>query len=162
MPSYAFLRFVLALMTAIRLEYGEAEAPWSATYETTADAIATRCQDARVDGGGADWCAALAVTMAFHESRFNPDASHDSGAGAGLFGTHAATLGRPVPQEQEGQVDAFLQLFHTSAKICAARPLGDRLGWYAAGGSGCERRLELSRFRMHQAARLLKSHPWTH
>ena len=151
--------WVAALMTAVRIDHGEAPAPWAESYMDTAVAIADRCADNFVPGGKWKWCVAIAVEMSWQESRFNPQAEHDSGAGLGLFGTHASTLGRPVPKDQAGQVDAFLSLLETSFRICRKHPIEERLGWYAAGGEGCERRLELSRSRMHEASRLLREHP---
>ena len=85
---------------------------------------------------------------------------HDGGAGLGLFGTHAATLGRPVPPTATGQADAVIELLQTSFRICKEHPLDEKLGWYMAGGNGCEKRLELSSFRAHETARLLKAHPF--
>ena len=154
-----FIMWVYSIMVALRMQTGEAQAPWAESYIDTASAIAARCTDHSVPGGGRDWCAAVAVYMSWHESRYNPDATHDNGAGLGLFGTHAGTLGRPVPKDSEGQVDAFLELLGTSFRICAKQPIDERLGWYMAGGDGCERRLDLSTFRMHGAARLLRAHP---
>jgi hypothetical protein len=151
--------WVLVLMTAIRVQYAEALAPWADTYTPTAAAIATKCESAPLPGGGKDWCAMLLVEMSWHESRFNQDVSHDGGHGYGLFGTQAGTLGRPVPADPEGQVDAAIELLKTSWRICAKHPLEERLGWYAAGGTGCERRLELSVFRMHEAAKILRANP---
>lgn len=154
-----FATWVLALMTAIRTLYGEAEAPWADTYRDTADGIASRCQGAPMPGGGREWCAGLLVEMSWHESRFQQDARHDHGAGYGLFGTHEATLGRPVPGDADGQAEAALELLRQSWRICASRPFEDRLGWYAAGGLGCSARLPLSRFRIHEAVGLLRKHP---
>lgn len=147
------------MMTAIRALYGEAPAPWSDTYASTSGAIATGCASAPIDGGGKDWCAMLLVEMAFHESRFQQDAVHDDGAGYGLFGMQAGTLGRHVPEDPEGQVVAEIQLLQQSFRICAKHPLEERLGWYMFGQSGCEHRLEKSRFRMHEAARVLRANP---
>jgi hypothetical protein len=86
-------------------------------------------------------------------------ASHDNGAGFGLFGMHAATLGRKVPEDALGQVQAEIELLQTSFRICAKHPLEERLGWYMFGSNGCEHRLELSKYRMHQAARILRANP---
>ena len=151
--------WVFALMTAIRVLFGEAPADWSDTYGETAVAVAKGCESAPLSGGGSDWCAVLLVEQAWHESRFNARASHDHGAGFGLFGMQAGTLGRRVPEDVAGQVMAEIGLLQTSFRICARHPLDERLGWYAAGGNGCERRLELSKYRMHEAARLLRAHP---
>lgn len=154
-----FSIWVFALMTAIRLQFGEALAPWSDTYGETAVSIAKGCASAPLAGGGRDWCSALLVEMAWHESRFNQKASHDGGAGYGLFGMQEGTLGRKIPEDTDGQVRAEIELLQTSFRICAKRPLEDRLGWYAAGGNGCEQRLELSKYRMHAAAQLLRANP---
>jgi hypothetical protein len=155
-----FATWILVLMTAIRTQYREAEAPWADTYRETADGIAVKCEGAPMPGGGKDWCAGLLVEMSWKESRFNPSATHDGGAGFGLFGMQSATLGRKVPEDVEGQVQAAIDLLQISFRICAKHPLDERLSWYMMGGIGCERRNEMSRFRTHEVARLLRSNPF--
>lgn len=155
-----FASWVLLLMTSLRIQYGEQPAPWAETYPDTAAAIATTCEARPMPGLKKDQCAAVYVDLGWHESRWQIDAVHDHGAGYGLFGTHAGTLGRPVPFDAQGQAWAVNELLDTSWRICAKHPLEDRLGWYAHGATGCEHRLELSRFRMHEAAHLLRDHPY--
>jgi hypothetical protein len=144
----------LHLMFAIRALYGESDPAWSESYRSTAMGIADACEAAPLPGGGPEWCVAVAVDFAWHESRFRSDASHDRGAGAGLFGTHTATLGRPIPADEAGQAEAFVALMHESFTACHASPLDERAAEYASGS--CEGRRSLSRFRLHEAARLLR------
>lgn len=133
--------------------------PWLDFLPVEAEAIAEEASARALPGVSRELTASIYVVMGWHESRFNPRASHDQGAGYGLFGTHEATLGRPVPEDVVGQVTAAHDLLAQSFAICRARPVSERLGWYAAGGDGCERRLGLSRARVWEAERLLRTYP---
>jgi hypothetical protein len=160
-PRTVTTDWVASIMDAERATYAEAPAGWAESYDVTAAAIAQACKGGPLAGGGADWCASVLVVMGWHESRYNPDAEGDSKSAAGVWQSHALTLGRPIPKDVPGQAEAALELLSTSFRICGAQPLDERLGWYARGGLGCSRRLDLSRFRMHEAARLLRAHPFT-
>lgn len=149
--------WVLSLITAMAAKEGPL--PWADQLPLEAEAIATQASEHPLPGVTPAFTAALDTVMGWHESRFNPWAEHDHGAGFGLFGTHAATLGRQVPADLGGQVGALHELMTTSFTICRERPLEERIGWYAAGGEGCERRLGLSRARVWEAQRLLRAHP---
>jgi hypothetical protein len=151
-------KWVLSLLLAM-LAKEPGPLPWMDYLAVEAEAIADEDSHAALPGMSPGLTAALDVVMSWHESRFNPQTLHDHGAGYGLFGTHEATLGRPVPLDVAGQVAAWHELVRISFRICSERPLDERLGWYAAGGNGCERRLALSRSRVWEAQRLLKSHP---
>ena len=150
--------WVLVLITSMTAKE-PGPLPWIDFLPVEAEAIAEDAAAHPYPGASPALSAALDVVMGWHESRFNPRAEHDHGAGYGLFGTHAATLGRQVPEDVVGQVGALHELMTTSFTICRDRPLEERLGWYAAGGDGCERRLGLSRGRVWEAQRLLRAHP---
>jgi hypothetical protein len=131
--------------------------PWRDTLPETAQAIATVADARPLPGSDARQTAAVLVVMAFRESAFQLDAVGDGGAARGLWQVHAGTLGHPVATDAEAQAWDALGLLDTSWRICSKHPLADRIGWYAAGGVGCERRLGLSRFRMSEVARLLRT-----
>lgn len=150
--------WVLSLITAMASKE-PAALPWADQLPAEAEAIAAEASSHPLPGVTPAFTAALDTVMGWHESRFNPQATHDQGSGYGLFGTHGSTLGREVPKDLLGQVGALHELMSMSFRICQARPLEERAGWYAAGGEGCERRLGLSRARVWEAQRLLRSHP---
>jgi hypothetical protein len=113
--------------------------------------------------GDAIHTAALMVVMTWHESRFRENQVGDSGASIGVaqvasFWTKTVCKDDDLADLSQN-IDCSLKLLHISFEICRSHPIEDRLAWYAAGGSGCEKRLELSRFRMHQVARLMREHP---
>lgn len=132
--------------------------PWIDSTAEVAEAIAEGCEVRPPPGASGEDCVAFLVEWSWHESRWNKTKVHDNGAGYGLFGTHEATLKRPVPLDARGQVDAALELFDTSWHVCARHPFDERAAWYASGGNGCskERGLEISRSRMHASASLLR------
>jgi hypothetical protein len=144
--------------------------PWIEATAEVADGIADGCVARKLPGMGAEECVSFLVEWAFHESRFDVTKVHDGGAGLGLFGTHQATLGRPVPEDAAGQVEGALELFAISWRVCSKRPYDERASWYAAGGNGCDpealpegrakrtalRAHDISKGRLHSAARLLR------
>ena len=153
-----FGKWILVLiLTMLAKEPGSV--PWLDMLPVEAEAIADEASARPLPGMTPGLTAALDVVMAWHESRFNPEAVHDHGAGYGLFGTHGATLGRDVPFEVPGQVSAWHELARMSFKICADRPREDRLAWYASGDATCEKRAGLSRARIWEAVRLLRDYP---
>lgn len=155
-----FSKWVLTLIL-VMLAKEPMSLPYIDYLPVEAEAIAEEDSARPLPGMTPGLTAALDVIMSWHESRFNPQAIHDHGAGYGLFGTHAATLGRPVPLDVPGQVYAWHELVRISFRVCAERPLAEKLGWYMMGGEGCEHRLGMSRSRMWEAERLLREHPPT-
>lgn len=118
--------------------------PWIDSYEETAQAIDDACEgDVR--------CGAVLTAIAYHESRFNPEAVGDRGQSVGVW--QLSRSWRPEPG-----VDRHARLARglvsRSFRICAARPMEERLGWFAAGRDGCGRPAS-SRIRMNLAKRLL-------
>ena len=133
--------------------------PWIDWLPVEAEAFAEEASARPLPGMTPGLTAALDVVMAWHEARFNPQVLHDQGSGYGLFGTHGFTLGRPVPLEPAGQVQAFHELARMSFRICRERPREERLAWYASGDPSCEKRVGLSRSRFWEAERLLRENP---
>ena len=118
---------------------------WAASYPETAQEIADAAEAAPLLGD-VDRTASLMTVWAFRESRFNRRALGDGGGSVGLF-----QVGRFWGDTSTA---GALRLMHESFRVCAKRPLAERMSWYAAGGSGCERRNELSRSRMLAAKAL--------
>lgn len=117
---------------------------WSSSYSDTASAIAEACSnDLR--------CAAILTAIGYHESRFDPDAVGDNGQSVGLFQISRAW--RPGETVEEQAVTA-VRIVRDSFRICHAKPMEERLGFYASGKGVCGRP-KTSRIRMHLAKQLL-------
>jgi Transglycosylase SLT domain len=133
------------------------DVPWRASYEETARAIATAAEQAEPLFPGADGrarTAALLVAVAYHESRFDPNAVGDGGRSFGLF------------QHQRGGASNFapavaapraLATMRASLNACRARPEDERLAAYASGR--CDRGFAASRARLALGRALLAGHP---
>jgi hypothetical protein len=160
-------KFVLAMMLL-----AEPHSPFVSTFEKTAEAIADAANASPVFDGedGTDRTAALLVSVAWYESRFQVDAAGDCAkktavgtcAGGkprsfGLFQIHEsnhAWLGvtrEQITADPEVAAAAALKMIHASFVICRARPLEGRLGWYARGGSGCPEESRESKHRVLKA-----------
>lgn len=127
---------------------------WAMHYPEVAGAIATAAHESPLPGAdGERRMAAVLVAVAYHESRFDQHAKGDKGASLGAF-----QIGRTwgPPADTDGQARLAARLVLDSFRTCAARPLEERLGWYAWGRVGCEHALGKSRVRMNLAGRLLK------
>jgi hypothetical protein len=118
---------------------------WAASYPETAQEIADEAE-ANPLLHDAKQTASLLTEWSFHESHFNRDAVGDGGGSLGLM-----QVGRFWG---DSSMRKALALMHESFRVCAKRPLAERAAWYAAGGSGCDRRLGLSRSRMLAAKAL--------
>lgn len=150
------LAWILVLMVAL-----QPEAPWIATYTGTARAIAEAAEREPIFDGddGPERTAALLVALAWFESRFQADAIGDASQSFGLYQisrVHAPALELVEPIDATTHA---LRLLRQSMAICAKRPMVERLGWYAAGGPGCDHAHDKSRHRMQLAQRLLREHP---
>lgn len=97
-------------------------------------------------------CLAVMTAVAFHESRFNPEAVGDGGRSIGPWQVSKAWLRKG--EDTFGQAVVAEGLMRKSAKICKGRPRAEQLGWYASGGAKCGRP-ESSRIRMSLAAKLV-------
>lgn len=148
--------FVLAMMLK-----AQPAAPWRASYERTAVAIA-RASSARplfAGADGAERTAALVVSVAWFESRFQPDAEGDrpclerdargecsrrgepqSFCALQVGRSNLAWLGvtrERLLEDVDACVDVGLRMMHLSFRVCRAEPLEHRLAHYAAGGYRC-------------------------
>ena len=148
----------LTLILAAFSDHKEALPPWQQQFGEVAGAIAGQCRNAPLAGFTAEECVGILVEISHQESRVNVAAEHDGRAGLGLYGLHHATLGHRVPTDAEGQTEAAMTVLRQSFAICRAQDRSARLGWYMAGGRGCDKRLGLSRYRVSEALRLLRRH----
>jgi hypothetical protein len=124
--------------------------PW--TYTDTADAIAEACEEAPAFGSPVR-CAAVMVAIAYHESRFRPDAIGDRGQSIGPWQISRSWL-RPG-DDLRAQAAVAVRLAERSRVMCGRAHLDESLSWYASGGRSCGRPAS-SRLRMRLAASLLR------
>lgn len=159
------VQWILALMLSLI-----PSAPYADTFPATAAAIDRASHEAPLYDGedGPERTAALLVSLAAHESSFDPRAVHpDTGGDSlGLMQINASNLHRlGLTRERlfdaETNVRAALRLLSESMRACSRRPSWARLALYASGS--CDRGGEASRHRVELAARLLRDHPahWT-
>lgn len=140
-------------------------APWAASYDEVAKAIADESNEHPVFSGddGSRKTAALLVAIAYYESRFRPDAVGDHGRSLGLFQIQPATVSSESPFSLTTPREAArvaLKLVRTSFHVCRSEALEEQLGWYAAGGNECkEAGRKKSVWRFHLAARILRAQP---
>lgn len=146
------IAWVLTLMV-----YLQPVAPWRDNYETIAKGIVRGASEEPVFTGesGVYRTLALDVSLAWFESRFDANAVGDHGRSRGLFQVQA----------KEVSADPYLQtlqanrMIRESFRVCARRTLEEKLGWYAAGGNGCDKGLRESRHRVLKAQWLFKKFP---
>lgn len=151
--------WILSLMSIL-----QPEAPWIDTYPATASAIDKAVQEQpplfEGDPDGRAKTAAILVALAWAESTFKPNATGRGGV-RGLFqvGGHG-DMSDPVKASR-----VALELVRESFRVCKARPVGERLAVYAAGGTSCKEMppsvLAKSRFRVMKGLALVKQHPPT-
>jgi len=145
--------WILGLMTAM-----QPAAPWQATYKDTANAIAqvVVAEEPLFEGAdGRERTAALMVSVAWFESTFKPGAVGDHGMSHGLY----QVQGKGDLLDPMDATRAALGMMRASMKVCRAKPIEERLGWYAAGGNDCERGLRESRHRVKRAMWLFARNP---
>lgn len=136
--------------------------PWSDRLPEMADAIATVSEEAPLWPGeeGPRRTAAVLVALAFAESRFDPDAIGDHGQSHGAFQISLAHAPKGELHDPLTAARHARRLLAQSFRICADRPLGERMAWYAAGGPSCSPKgYAASRYRMSMAAKLLRGAP---
>ena len=138
------------------------EAPWKDTYQATAEAIdhAVAEQPSLFgdDPDGRAKTAAVLVALAWAESTFKPNAVGHGGV-RGLYQIGGKTgMSDPLAASRTA-----LTMIRESFRLCSARPVGERLAVYAAGGTSCknmpEKVLAKSRFRVMKALALVKKIP---
>jgi Transglycosylase SLT domain len=156
--------WILSLMLGL-----QPRAPWLASYEDTAKAIATvvTAEVPLFTGErGREKTAALMVALAWAESRFNPGAVGDHGLSVGLYQMSSANLPSPEGYRRADLLghpiassEVALHMLRQSFAVCAARPLNERVAWYASGDSYCQRGQSESRYRMGLAMRAFTKYP---
>ena len=127
------------------------EAPWSASYPTTASAIATLANHDPVFEGddGPERTAAVLTSIAWFEGRFKADAEGGYVGGrptsfctmqvdGSNFG-HLGVTRRQVLSDIGACIWAGLRMVHVSFYVCRHKPLEGRLDHYATGGGACTR-----------------------
>ena len=149
--------WILSLMLLM-----QPRAPWIATYEATATAIAEVVETERplFDGAhGREKTAALLVSLAWFESTFRPDAVGDHGEAHGLYQVH----GHGELAEPHEAASVAIALLRQSMALCRTRPLDERIAWYAGGGVDCSdphpAAIRASRHRMLRAMWLVRHSP---
>ena len=160
------IAWILSLMIAL-----QPQAPWRDSYEETARAIATVVEEEPAFFKGPDGrhrTAALLVSLAWAESRFDPKAVGDHGRSMGLYQIFHANL-----PTKEGFAKADIlgnplnatrvahRMIRESMNVCASRPVEDRLAWYASGDGSCHFGAAASKFRYGTAMRVFRQHPPT-
>ena len=149
--------WVVGLLAAL-----EPKAPWSHTYEKTAEAIARVAESEPLfapEDRGEERTATLLVSMAWYESRLKPNAKSSNGKWFCLYQLGKAYL----PNAEKSLTDpemctrAAVKIIKKSLDLCKARPLEERLASYMSGQ--CDRGGVESRYRFFLANKLLKEHP---
>ncbi|MBX3191274.1 MAG: transglycosylase SLT domain-containing protein [Labilithrix sp.] len=150
------VQWVVGLMVAL-----EPQAPWRATFEKSAEAIARVAESEPLfDDHGEERTAAMLVAIAWYESRLKPSAKSSNGQWYCLFQIDK----RHLPDPQKALVDpeicarAAVKIIKASLAKCSARPAEERLAAFMSGT--CERGVADSRYRMFLANKLLKEHPF--
>lgn len=135
-PVILLAAWVLSAMHAL-----VPRAPWLDSYPSTALAIAAASESAPLFAGdaGPRRTAALLLAVARHESSFDPAALGDRGASVGLFQVNPSTAEKSRAEllDPASAAPVAAELLRRSMRACAARPLPERLSWYAGGGPSC-------------------------
>ncbi|MFO0662430.1 MAG: transglycosylase SLT domain-containing protein [Polyangiaceae bacterium] len=160
------IAWILSLMIAL-----QPQAPWRDSYEETARAIATVVEEEPPFFRGVDAkhrTAALLVSLAWAESRFDPKAVGDHGRSVGLYQIFHANL---PTKEGFGKADILgnalaatrvaHRMIRESMNVCAQSKVEERLAWYASGDSTCHFGAAASKFRYGTAMRVFREHPPT-
>lgn len=157
----AFTKWVLALMLLV-----QPKAPWSATYEKTAEAIARVSLDKPLFAGksGPAETAVVLVATAWFESTFKPDAVGDQGRSFCLFQIERTNHKQLGVTKEQLLADPYActlaarEMMRISFNVCKGRPREELLGHYASGGDSCAG-LAASRNRMLKAKWMLAKMP---
>lgn len=151
---YSMALWKLVLMWMVELQ---PSALWRDTYEDTAIAIADVVESERPlfeNDEARIRTAATLVALARYESSFDPNAWGDRGNGDS-YGLYQQQRFGKLRDPREATRVAISQI-RISARICGRRAKNEMLGWYAAGGDGCDNAVGLakSRNRMKLARQL--------
>ena len=139
----------------------EPSAPWSDSYEKTAEAIARVAESdplwAVEDKG--ERTASILVALAWFESRLKPNAKSKNGQWYCLYQIDKKYLSEPAKAltDPETCTRAAMKLLKASVQKCASRAPEERLAIFMSGVCDCGG--TESRHRMHLAKKLLKEHP---
>lgn len=146
--------WIVGLMVAL-----EPRAPWRATYERTAEAIARVAEEEPLFDGDVARTATLLVSVAWHESRLRPDARSANGQWLCLYQVDKRHVADPAKllSDPEACTRAAMTILRASLARCKSRPEGDRLAFFMSGA--CDKGVPQSRYRMFLAKKLLREHP---
>ena len=149
--------WVVSLLAAL-----EPGAPWSDTYEKTAEAIVRVAESDplyAVEDRGEERTASLLVALAWYESRLKPNAKSKNGQWYCLYQIHKSYLNEPDKALNDPEVctRAAMKIPKRSVQTCTKRAPDERLAIFMSGV--CDRGGAESRSRMYLAKKLLKEHP---
>jgi hypothetical protein len=150
------VHWVVGLMVAL-----EPSAPWRATFEKTAEAIARVAESEPLfDDRGEERTAALLVAVAWYESRLKPTAKSKDGQFVCLYQVDKRHLPDPQKALDDPEVctRAAIKIIRASFQQCAKSPLDDRLAQFMSGT--CDKGVNDSRYRMFLGGKLLREHPF--
>lgn len=152
--------WVVGLMTTL-----EPAAPWRATFESTATAIARASEEEPLFNDenieeSQHKTAALLVAVAWYESHLKPTAKSKNGKWYCLYQIDKRELSDPQKALEDPEVctRAALKILRSSLKYCAKRPKDEQLAVFMSGS--CNKGRLQSRYRMFLARKLLREHPW--
>jgi hypothetical protein len=149
--------WVVSLLAAL-----EPSAPWSDTYEKTAEAIARVAESDplyAVEDQGEERTASILVALAWYESRLKPTAKSKNGQWYCLYQVHKSYLSEPEKAltDPEACTRAAMKILKRSFQTCTTRAPDERLAIFMSGV--CDRGGVESKHRMYLAKKLLKEHP---
>jgi len=147
--------WVTSLLVAL-----QPQAPWRDTYDKTAEAIAKVAESEPLfDEHGEERTAALLVAIAWHESRFKPNAKSANGQYLCLFQIDKRHLSDPdkALTDPETCARAATKILRASLQKCAKNKPDERLAVFMSGT--CDKGVDGSRYRSFLATKLLKEHP---
>ena len=149
--------WVVGLLAAL-----EPSAPWSNTYEKTAEAIARVSESEPlfpVEERGEERTATLLVAIAWYESRLKPSAMSKNGRWYCLYQLDKSYLpdAKKALSDPEMCTRAAVKILRKSLSMCKSRAPDERLAAFMSGQ--CDRGGVQSRYRMFLAKKLLKEHP---
>jgi len=144
--------WILSLMLIL-----QPKAPWAETYNQTAQAISDASESEPLFKGenGKEKTAVLLISLAWFESRFDPNAIGDKGKSYGLY----QQQGMGELSDPKVATMVAIQQIKISFRVCINKPLDERLGWYTNGGPDCEKDKTKAKHRMLKAFWLLKTYP---
>ena len=146
--------WILLLMIGL-----QPSAPWRDTYATTANAIARAAEAEPLFAGedGPARTAALLVSVAWFEGRYDPNAHNAKDPGGGSFGMFQSSR-KPIASVDD-QVKHALAALRVSFRECASRRSQDWVALYASGSCTNVGGQLASRRRMGLAQRIFHDHP---